>query len=248
MPDVDGLDLAARIRARLPDLPIVLASSVSQHDVAADPRWATAGIEAVVMKPIKASPLHGALATVLGTSLDDAEAATTSAFDETLAAAHPLRILLAEDNVVNQKLAIRLLEKLGYRADVAGNGIEAIEALERQPYDLLLSDVQMPEMDGLEATRRILRALARGSAAVDRRDDGRGDERRPRAVPRRRHERLPHEADPRRGARGGDQAGPAPGGRDRRAVTRRPTASGSTVACSRAWPKVSAATPRSSRS
>ena len=113
-----------------------------------------------------------------------------------MATHHPLRILLAEDNVVNQKLALRLLQQMGYRADLASNGIEAIESVERQAYDVVLMDVQMPEMDGLEASRQIATQVAARRPPAHRGHDGQCDAGRSRDVPAGGHGRLHHQADP----------------------------------------------------
>ena len=152
MPELDGAALAREIRKQDVSVPLLLFSSIGQRDIGLEKGL----FDAYLSKPLKPPLLFDALAGLFDKSRSvPLTAPTTSMFDPEMSARHPLRILLAEDNVVNQKLALHMLEQMGYRADLASNGIEAIESLERQPYDVIFMDVQMPEMDGLEATHKI---------------------------------------------------------------------------------------------
>ena len=205
MPQMDGLELARRIRERNADLPLVLFSSLGRKE-AGD----TEGLFAAYLaKPLRQSQLFDTLVTLLSQEAAPkvATAPAKARLDPGMAARHPLRILLAEDNVVNQKLALRILQQMGYRADVASNGIEAIESrgapgLRRDP------DGRADARDG-RARRHAAdhREVAAGQAAAHRRDDRQRDAGRSRDVHRRRHGRLPHQTHPRRPAGRGAQPG-----------------------------------------
>jgi CheY-like chemotaxis protein/HPt (histidine-containing phosphotransfer) domain-containing protein len=158
MPGMDGKTLGKKIKAdpALSDTRLVMLTSVGHRGESA--KLQQIGFAAYLIKPIKISHLYDCLVTVLGASGAEAGDSTRPIITRhTLQEEKKrrIRILVAEDNVVNQKVALRILEKLGYWADTVANGQEAVTALETIPYDLVLMDVQMPDMNGYEATRHI---------------------------------------------------------------------------------------------
>ncbi len=157
MPHMDGARLAQEIQKKRPgrELPIIMLTSMGQREAGLPQDL----FSAYLTKPIKPTMLYATLVKALTGQEYVVGRTAESAFDNHMSAKYPVRILLVEDNAINQRVALRILERLGYRADVAGNGLEAIDAVRRQPYDLVLMDIQMPEMDGVAATQRIRQIL-----------------------------------------------------------------------------------------
>jgi two-component system sensor histidine kinase/response regulator len=168
MPVTDGASLAASIKGdpKLKETVVVMLTSIGHW---ADVNRSQGGvIDACLAKPVRQSQLQGTLGMSwarrrigvpagTGNRIESMKSALAGRF-----AGSPIRILLAEDNAVNQKVAARMLERLGLRMDVAANGREAVEMCGLIPYDLVLMDCQMPEMDGYEATREIRRRQGAG--------------------------------------------------------------------------------------
>ncbi|HXG47229.1 MAG TPA: response regulator [Methylomirabilota bacterium] len=163
MPEMDGVTLARHIQgdATLAGLPLILLSSSGRRLTAAE--LSEAGLAASLTKPVRQSELFNALNQAFGS---DTRLFVRKARPPTPPAApvcaRSLRVLVAEENAVNQRLAVRLVQTAGHSADAAANGREVLAAIERIPYDLILMDCQMPEMDGFEATREIRRREAAG--------------------------------------------------------------------------------------
>ncbi len=156
LPEMDGITLAQGIR-RVPgyeQTPLVLLTDVRLPSE--DPRPNSAAVTLFLNKPLRPTQVFDTLIRAVDhLPRLEKKAPANSEFDSTMAGRLPLRLMLADDNLINQKVGVKMLQRLGYQPEVAANGIEVLKLLEQHPFDIILLDVQMPEMDGLEVARRI---------------------------------------------------------------------------------------------
>lgn len=159
MPEMDGLELTKEIRKqeRFAKVPIICLSSIG-NELYNDPK-AKAIFSRILSKPVKQKYLVEAILQSLNITIQEKkkEEDVKPEISEKLALEYPIKILIAEDNPTNQKLALFVLNKLGFQPDIANNGVEAVKMVAQNKYDLILMDIQMPEMDGLEATKQIIK-------------------------------------------------------------------------------------------
>ncbi len=165
MPEMSGVELAGHIRHRHPHLPVILLSSIGD-DLSKEHRNL---FNFVLTKPVKQQVLCKYILNTLSNRLNvvaEKETAAPNVLQAEFATQYPLQILLAEDNPFNQAVATAILNKLGYQFDLAENGEQAVRMQEQKPYDIILMDVQMPEMDGLEATQIIRKSVKRQQPVI----------------------------------------------------------------------------------
>jgi CheY-like chemotaxis protein len=165
MPHKNGVDLAKEIRARFVNKSVILLSSIGDRSKRKHPGL----FMEVLHKPVKYNALIDAIKTSLNVTFNNGQfgpVPIANKLEEDFSSKYPLRILVAEDLPINQKLILMILTRLGYTPEIVADGLQAVERATRQDYDLIFMDVQMPQMDGLQATEQIRSVLAEKSPII----------------------------------------------------------------------------------
>ena len=159
MPEMDGIELVREIQQRQPNSPgIILYTSISPSDLDLQQRLQSVKLAAILLKPAKTSKILAAVARTLST--DEALSSHSPSSLDTYRASKDLQILFVDDNKINRKVGAKLLRRIGYEPDIVDSGHQAITACQQKIYDLVLMDIEMPDMNGITATQEIRNMLA----------------------------------------------------------------------------------------